>query len=208
MEFKGRYLIPAPAETVWAGLNNPEVLRQCIAGCERMEKTDPTHFSADATLKVGSVKATFKADIALVDLEPPRRCTLKGEGQGGVAGFARGEAEVLLEPDAGGTVLTYAAHAMIGGKLAQIGQRLIDSAAKQIADDFFLRFAATMGAEKTLVAGSIPDAPPPEPGRAASVRSAATPPNLRPGLAPEVWVIGLIAVIVLLLLLYGVVFDR
>lgn len=202
MEFKGRYFIPASADAVWAALNDPDILRRCISGCDRMEKTDPTHFSAAATLKIGPVKATFKANIALADLEPPRRCTLKGEGQGGVAGFARGEAEVVLTPDAGGTVLTYAAQAMIGGKLAQIGQRLIDGAAKQIADDFFTRFAEAVGSSIA------------QPAQIAAVETSPNdlareavpePESERRGLAPEVWVVGLIAIIAILLLAFGMV---
>ena len=144
MEFKGRYLIPASPEKVWNSLNDPQILRQCVPGCERMDKTDDTHFSAAAVLKIGPVKATFNANIALDNLDPPHRCTLKGEGQGGVAGFARGEAEIVLTPEGDGTALSYTAQAQIGGKLAQIGQRLIDGAAKQIADDFFVRFAAAV----------------------------------------------------------------
>ena len=97
-------------------------------------------------LKVGPVKATFKASLALENLDPPHSCTIRGEGQGGVAGFARGDARVVLAPGPGGTLLTYSANAAIGGKLAQIGQRLIDGAAKQIADDFFTRFGAAVAA--------------------------------------------------------------
>jgi uncharacterized protein len=209
MEFKGRYLIPAPAEKVWAALNNPEVLRQCIPGCERMEKADPTHFSASATLKIGPVKATFKASIALEDLDPPRHCRLKGEGQGGVAGFARGEAEVDLTPGDGGTTLSYTAQANIGGKLAQIGQRLIDGAAKQIADDFFVRFREAIAAlpasesesETATVAMPEPVLPPVE-----TVRLA--PDEPRTGLAPEVWVVGLIAIIASLLMIFGAIFPH
>ena len=207
MEFKGRYLIPAPAEKVWAALNNPDVLRQCIPGCDRMEKTDPTHFSASATLKIGPVKANFKANIALEDLDPPRHCRLKGEGQGGVAGFARGEAEVDLTPGEGGTTLSYAAQANIGGKLAQIGQRLIDGAAKQIADDFFVRFREAIAAlpESEPVA-VIAAAPAPTPMPVEPVARA--PDEPRTGLAPEVWVVGLIAIIASLLLLFGAVFPH
>lgn len=202
MEFKGRYLIPASADAVWAALNDPDILQRCIPGCDRMEKTDPTHFSASATLKIGPVKAAFRANIALANLEPPRRCTLKGEGQGGVAGFARGEAEVELTPDPGGTVLTYSAQAMIGGKLAQIGQRLIDGAAKQIADDFFARFASAVGSSKLPSAQGDPVE--------ATVEGATHPAILEPeserrGLAPEVWVVGLIAIIAILLLVFGAV---
>lgn len=202
MEFKGRYLIPASADAVWAALNDPDILQRCIPGCDRMEKTDPTHFSASATLKIGPVKAAFRANIALADLEPPRRCTLKGEGQGGVAGFARGEAEVELTPDPDGTVLTYSAQAMIGGKLAQIGQRLIDGAAKQIADDFFARFASAVG--------SSTSSPAPVAAIEASPDNIAhqvipIPESERRGLAPEVWVVGLIAIIAILLLVFGAV---
>ena len=147
------------------------------------------------------MKATFNANIALENLDPPRRCTLKGEGQGGVAGFARGEAEVVLTPQDGGTELSYAAQANIGGKLAQIGQRLIDGAAKQIADDFFVRFAAAVA--------NVPDAAVETPMPAPEIAPQTTAPvEPRGGLAPEVWVIGLIALIAILLLLFGTVFNR
>ncbi len=206
MEFKGRYLIPAPPEKVWAALNDPDVLRQCVPGCDHMEKTDPTHFSAAATLKIGPVKATFKANIALEDLDPPRSCKLKGEGQGGVAGFARGEADILLTPGEGGTTLSYTAQAAIGGKLAQIGQRLIDGAARQIADDFFVRFREAVGsmpetgiAVEAATATAIPPA-----GEGKPV----APEEPRTGLAPEVWVVALIAIIAILLLLFGAIFPR
>ncbi len=198
MEFKGQYLILASPETVWAALNDADILRQCVSGCEDMEKIDRNHFRAAATLKIGPVKTSFKANIALDDFDPPRRCTLKGEGSGGVAGFARGEAEVLLTPEAGGTLLSYTARAIIGGKLAQIGQRLIDSAAKQIADDFFTRFQDAVAAKPAEApAERRPVAPEIEPASHAP----------RGGLAPEIWVIGLIAAVVILLLLFGVVFN-
>ncbi|HTW33421.1 MAG TPA: carbon monoxide dehydrogenase subunit G [Rhizomicrobium sp.] len=201
MEFKGRYLIPASPQKVWNSLNDPQILRQCVPGCERMDKTDDTHFSAAAVLRVGPVKATFNANIALDNLDPPRRCTLKGEGQGGVAGFARGEAEIVLTPEGDGTALSYAAQAQIGGKLAQIGQRLIDGAAKQIADDFFVRFAAAVaGAPEAVAETFVPPSEAPLP--------ADRPAEKRGGLAPEVWVVGLIALIAVLLLLFGVVFNR
>jgi carbon monoxide dehydrogenase subunit G len=201
MEFKGRYLIPASAEKVWIALNDPEVLRKCVPGCERLEKTDPTHFTAAAVLKIGPVKAAFSANLELSNLDPPRRCTLKGEGQGGVAGFARGEAEVVLTPQQEGTELSYTAQAAIGGKLAQIGQRLIDGAAKQIADDFFSRFAAAVAAQPEAIAEAAAEAPTPTP-------TVAPVEEKRGGLAPEVWVVGLIALIAVLLLLFGAVFNR
>lgn len=204
MEFKGRYLIPASPQKVWNSLNNPQILRQCVPGCERMDKTDDTHFSAAAVLKIGPVKATFNANIALDNLDPPHRCTLKGEGQGGVAGFARGEAEVVLTPEGDGTVLSYTAQAQIGGKLAQIGQRLIDGAAKQVADDFFVRFAAAVTSAPDEAVETAPAAPQPEPVQP----RVELPAEKRGGLAPEIWVVGLIAVIAALLLLFGVVFNR
>ncbi|HEX3754748.1 MAG TPA: carbon monoxide dehydrogenase subunit G [Rhizomicrobium sp.] len=210
MDFTGRYQIPASPDAVWAALNDPEVLKACVPGCQALTKTDESHFAAIATLKIGPVKATFKAAIALSEQEPPRRCVLKGEGQGGVAGFARGEAEVLLEPDGAGTLLGYTAKATVGGKLAQIGQRLIDGAAKQIADDFFSRFAAMLASP---VAIEAPDAETlvdtPE-FAAIAVSGAQDIPEMpkgdlerRDGVAPEIWVVGLIGVIVILLLLFG-----
>lgn len=200
MEFTGRYFVPAPPPAVWAALNDPEVLKACIPGCETLEKTDPTHYAARATLKIGPVKATFKANLEQSELDPPRRCVLRGEGQGGVAGFARGEAEVLLEAEQNGTALSYIARAVIGGKLAQIGQRLIDGAAKQIADDFFSRFAAAVVPAE---AGGAAEPDLSEPKIEAST-SAQTAPR-REGLAPEIWVVGLIGVIAILLLLFGLV---
>jgi uncharacterized protein len=202
MEFTGRYSIPASPERTWLALNDPEILRACIPGCERMDKTDPTHFSATATLKIGPVKATFKANIEMADLDPPQHCILKGEGQGGVAGFARGEADVRLAAEGTGTSLSYTAKATIGGKLAQIGQRLIDGAAKQIADDFFTRFSAAVaaGSQAPVAAADAGEATPDVPSPA----DKPAPPK-REGLAPETWVVGLIGVIVILLILFGVV---
>lgn len=206
MDFTGRYAIPATPEAVWAAINDPAVLKACIPGCEEIEKTSPTDFVATATLKIGPVKARFKGKVALSELDPPRRLTLSGEGQGGVAGFAKGNAEVVLTPEGDGTVLSYTARASVGGKLAQIGQRLIDGAARQIADDFFVRFSKTVA----------PTAPPsPSELSGDETQSAATDKSnsgssellasTRTGLAPEIWVVGLIAVVVILLVLFGAV---
>ncbi len=199
MEFAGRYVIPASPAEVWAALNDPQVLKACIQGCERMDKTDPTHFEAAVTLKIGPVKATFKGKVALDEMDPPHRCVLRGEGAGGVAGFAKGEAEIVLSPEDGGTALAYKAKASIGGKLAQIGQRLIDGAAKQIADDFFARFVNLVGTAKGAIL-------PQERGTIGveAEQTAAEEDARREGLAPEIWVVGLIAVIVILLILFGV----
>ncbi|MGD0190051.1 MAG: carbon monoxide dehydrogenase subunit G [Rhizomicrobium sp.] len=199
MDFSGRYSIPATPEVVWASLNDPDVLKSCIPGCESLARTDATHLTATAVLKIGPVKATFSAKIEQAEMAPPSRCVLRGEGQGGVAGFARGEAEVSLVPDEGGTVLTYSARASVGGKLAQIGQRLIDGAARHLADEFFLRFAARVMVAQD--AGTQVEAPPAEPVPAEITLSAAGP--NREGLAPEVWVVGLIGVIAVLLVIFG-----
>ena len=211
MEFEGRYQIPATPELVWAGLNDPEILRACIPGCEEISKTSPTDFLATATLKIGPVKARFKGKVALSELDPPKRCVLSGEGQGGMAGFAKGNAEVLLSADGNGTALTYTARANVGGKLAQIGQRLIDGAARQIADDFFGRLAAVLGAAAAETAAPV-RAPGSEADADATIaikgsssahaQSEAVP--RREGVSPEIWVVGLIGVVVILLLLFSV----
>ena len=148
MDLTGKYEIPASAREVWDALNDPQILAACVPGCDTFEKTGPADFTGSATLKIGPMKATFKGTLALSDLDPPRRCVVRGEGKGG-AGFAKGEAEVLLNEKNGVTTLTYTANATIGGKLAQIGQRLIDGAARQIADEFFGRFARVLTEGKT-----------------------------------------------------------
>ena len=209
MEFQGRYQIPAAPELVWAGLNDPEILKACIPGCEEISKSSPTDFLATATLKIGPVKARFKGKVSLSELDPPKRCVLSGEGQGGMAGFAKGNAEVVLSQDGSGTTLSYTAHANVGGKLAQIGQRLIDGAARQIADDFFGRFAAVLSAAAadTAVAAAVPEgmvamAVATEASSSAHAQSEPVP--RREGVSPEIWVVGLIVVVVILLLLFSV----
>jgi uncharacterized protein len=196
MEFTGRYLIAAAPQRVWEGLNDPAILKTCIPGCEQLDKTSPTDFVATARLKIGPLSALFKGKVTLSDLDPPKRCRLTGEGQGGVAGFAKGGAEVVLSPEGEGTALTYNASASVGGKLAQIGQRLIDGAAKQIADDFFKRFAAALEGP-TL-------APDPDVEQATALHQGPPVAKKRSGLPWTIWVAGLIAGIVILLLLFAV----
>ena len=208
MDFSGRYIIPALPEVVWNGLNDPDVLKACIPGCEQIEKTSATDFVATATLKIGPVKATFKGKVSLSEMDPPKRCVLTGEGQGGMAGFAKGNAEVRLEPTTSGTALTYTARATVGGKLAQIGQRLIDGAAKQIADDFFSRFAARLSAAPAESSGEVQptleaEAQSPS-ARTETIDRVADDPSHRDGVGAQIWVVGLIAVVVILLLLFGV----
>jgi len=146
MTMTGEYQLPAPREEVWAKLNDPDVLKSCIPGCEQLDKLSETEFQAVATTKIGPVKARFKGKISLSDLDPPNGYRISGQGDGGVAGFAKGGATVTLKPiDGGGTLLTYTVEAQIGGKLAQLGQRLINGAAKKVADDFFKGFVAAVG---------------------------------------------------------------
>ena len=144
MTMSGEQQLPAPREKVWAKLNDTEVLKACIPGCETLDKISDTEFMAVATNKIGPVKATFKGKVTLSDLDPPNGYKISGEGDGGIAGFAKGGASVTLTDKDGGTLLTYNVEAQIGGKLAQLGQRLINGAAKKLADDFFAKFAAAV----------------------------------------------------------------
>ena len=144
MEMTGERRIPAPRQRVWERLNDPETLKQCIPGCETIEKVSDTEFTARLKAKVGPVSATFNGKVTLSDLDPPAGYTISGEGTGGVAGFAKGGAKVTLEEDGAETVLRYGAQGQVGGKLAQIGSRLIDATARKLAEDFFSRFVTVM----------------------------------------------------------------
>jgi carbon monoxide dehydrogenase subunit G len=144
MTMSGEQQLTASRERVWAALNDPEVLKACIPGCESLEVTGDNEFSAVATNKIGPVKARFKGKVRLTDLDPPNGYKISGEGDGGIAGFAKGGATVALADKDGGTLLTYNVEAQIGGKLAQLGQRLVNGAAKKLADDFFAKFAAAV----------------------------------------------------------------
>jgi len=144
MTMNGQVQLAASRELVWAKLNDPEVLKGCIPGSEQFERVSENEFQAVATVKVGPVKARWKGKVRLSDLDPPNSYRISGEGEGGVAGFAKGGAKVSLSDKDGGTLLTYDVEAQIGGKLAQLGQRLINSAAKKTADDFFVKFAAAV----------------------------------------------------------------
>ena len=149
MTMSGEQQLPASRETVWAKLNDPEVLKACIPGCQSLEVTGENEFLAVATNRVGPVKATFKGKVRLTDLDPPNGYKIVGEGEGGVAGFAKGSADVRLSDKDGGTLLTYNVDAQIGGKLAQLGQRLINGAAKKIADEFFKNFATAVSQQSS-----------------------------------------------------------
>jgi uncharacterized protein len=144
MTMKGEVQLAAPCEVVWTKLNDPEVLKQCIPGCEELNKVSDTEFQAVATIKIGPVKAKFKGRVHLSDMDPPNGYKISGEGEGGVAGFAKGAAVVKLAEKDGGTLLSYDVESQIGGKLAQLGQRLVQGTAKKLADDFFSKFATAV----------------------------------------------------------------
>ena len=144
MTMSGEQQLTASREKVWAALNDPAILKACIPGCETLDVTGENEFSAVATNKIGPVKARFKGKVRLTDLDPPNSYKISGEGDGGIAGFAKGGATVALSDKDGGTLLTYNVEAQIGGKLAQLGQRLVNGAAKKLADDFFTKFAAAV----------------------------------------------------------------
>jgi carbon monoxide dehydrogenase subunit G len=199
MDMTGEYRIPAPRETVWRALNDAEILKQCIPGCETVDKVSDTEFTARVAIAVGPVKAKFSGKVALADLKPPESYTISGEGQGGVAGFGKGSATVRLEAEAPAvTMLRYTAQASVGGKLAQIGTRLVDATARKLADEFFGKFAAVVGA-------------PAEPAAAPAAAAASTvatpetapattaPATSRPALSQKIWIPLLIVVIGVLL---------
>jgi uncharacterized protein len=144
MTMIGEQKISAPKQTVWEKLNDPEVLQSCVPGCETLEVVGKNEFRAIATNKVGPVKVRFVGKVKLADIEPPHSYKILGEGEGGLAGFAKGSAEVTLVAIDEGTLLRYTVDAQIGGKLAQLGQRLINGAAKKMADEFFIRFSKSI----------------------------------------------------------------
>jgi uncharacterized protein len=166
MEMSSTRIVNAPPETVWNALNDPDVLKDSIPGCESFTRESDSQWRAVVATKVGPVAARFSGKVQLADVIPPTSYTLKFEGQGGTAGFANGEAKVLLAPaDAGRTALSYSAKAQVGGKLAQIGSRLVDGAAAKMADDFFARFAERVAPHADDVAPPMPaPAPMPRPG--------------------------------------------
>jgi carbon monoxide dehydrogenase subunit G len=149
MTMKGEVTLPADRATVWAALNNPEVLKASIPGCQDLEKISDTAFQATAKVSVGPVRATFKGGVTLADLDPPNAYTISGEGQGGVAGWAKGGAKVRLEDIEGGTKLVYDVEASVGGKIAQLGGRLVNGVAKKYADEFFANFAKILSPAET-----------------------------------------------------------
>lgn len=187
MEMTGEQRIPLPQQQVWDALNDPEILKACIPGCESIEKVSDAEYKVAVTAAVGPVKAKFNGKLLLADLNPPNSYSLAFEGSGGAAGFGKGNAQISLAPDGGGTLLTYKATATVGGKLAQIGSRLIDGVAKKMSDDFFSRFnKAVTPAEEAVTQPPAAAAP----GKAA-------------GVPAWVWAAGGIVVLLILLYLLG-----
>jgi carbon monoxide dehydrogenase subunit G len=175
MDMTGERRIPAPRQTVWEALNDPEVLKASIPGCESLEKLADDKMKATATVKVGPISARFTGNVQLTDIDAPNGYRISGEGQGGVAGFAKGGADVALTDDGADTLLRYHVNAQVGGKLAQLGGRLIDATAKQMADAFFDRFSRQVQG-LSPVAGAAPGS---SPGPGAS-----PPPGYVPGVEP------------------------
>jgi uncharacterized protein len=151
MKMSGEEIIPASIETVWNALNDPDVLKQCIPGCESITKTSPTEMTARVVAKVGPVKAGFNGSVKLKDLKPPHSYRIEGKGEGGLAGFATGGASVHLETVPEGTMMTYDVDAQVGGKMAMLGSRLIDSTARSLAGQFFEKFAEVAASMKPAV---------------------------------------------------------
>jgi hypothetical protein len=204
MDMTGERRIPAPRETVWQALNDPEVLKASIPGCESLEKLSDTEMKATAAVRIGPISARFAGNVQITDIDPPVGYTIGGEGQGGVAGFAKGGARVHLADEGQGTLLSYEVHAQVGGKIAQLGARLIDASARQMADAFFDRFSAQVAppaAAAAPVAAAQAD-----PRRAPSpLPSAIGPLALVPrepfGLPLVAWIGGVIYLFILILIL-------
>lgn len=147
MDISGSYLLPCSQQRAWEALNDTELLKASLKGCERLERTSDTEFSGVVATRIGPVSARFSGTMKQTGIDAPRGCDMQFEGQGGVAGFAKGNARVTLTPEGNGTRLDYVADAQIGGKLAQMGARLVEGTARSMADDFFGKFAAALGGE-------------------------------------------------------------
>lgn len=186
MEMNGEQRIPLPQQRVWEALNDPETLRACIPGCESIEKVSDTEYKVAIVAAVGPVKAKFSGKLTLADLNPPNSYSLAFEGSGGAAGFGKGGAQVALASEGTDTLLSYKVNATVGGKLAQIGSRLIDGVARKMSDDFFARF-------NDIVVAAAPAAP-------AETAQATLAPSTKSGMPAYAWVIG--GIVVLLALVY------
>jgi carbon monoxide dehydrogenase subunit G len=190
MHLSAEQTIAAPRHVVWQGLNDPEILKRCVPGCEVLERVGDDELLAEVVAKVGPVKARFKGRLQLSDMDPPRSYRIAGEGQGGAAGFAKGGAVVVLEEAGEKTILRYDVTASVGGKLAQIGSRLIDAAARKFAEDFFARFSAAVTPAAAMAAPAAASAP---------IAAA----EGEEGVRPVIWVPALIVIVLLVLFFWA-----
>ena len=217
MELTGEHRIPATREVVWNALHDPDILKDCIKGCESLQFVSDDEITARVKAKVGPVSATFDGDIFLENSNPPESYTLRGEGKGGVAGFAKGSADVNLAEDGDETVLTYHAKATVGGKLAQLGSRLVDNTAKKYAADFFSTLSDKLTADSeaaTAEAAGTAGAEPAEAPAEAAGAAAETPAETGRGTPPApggmggggttVWILAAAAVAVAALVLFAI----
>ncbi len=200
MELSGEQRIPAPRQTVWEALNDPDVLKQCIPGCQHIEKSGDNEFTAKVKAKVGPVNSTFSGKVELTNLNPPESYTISGQGTGGAAGFAKGGADVHLKDEGDNTLLTYQVNAQVGGKLAQLGQRLIQSTANKYASQFFENFKNVVTEGEAKPAEAEAEAPAAEKETEPAEASGA---EERGGVPTGVWIGGAVAVIILLLLIFA-----
>ena len=210
MDMSGERRIPAPRQKVWEALNDPEVLKACIPGCDSLEKIGENDLKASAGLKIGPITAKFTGKVTLSDIDPPNGYTITGEGQGGVAGFAKGGAHVKLADDGDATLLTYDVKAQVGGKIAQLGARLIDATAKQMSDQFFDRFTAALTpppapapVEAAAATSTITDVPDSALRPVPSLPVTALVPRQIFGLPPTAWAGIVLAIILLVALALG-----
>ena len=195
MDMSGERRIPASRETVWAALNNPDILKASIPGCESMEKLGDNELKATAAVKIGPIAARFTGRVNLLDLDPPNSYRIEGDGAGGVAGFAKGGAVVRLTTDGSDTVLSYDVKAQVGGKIAQLGARLIDATAKQMADAFFNNFS---NAVQALNAPATEEAAAPAPAAQAQLSIC----DLIPSEIAGIPIVGWIGIVIFLPILY------
>jgi carbon monoxide dehydrogenase subunit G len=201
MDMTGERRIPAPRQVVWQKLNDPEVLKASIPGCESLEKLSDTDMKATAAVKIGPMSARFTGTVHLSDIDPPNGYTISGDGQGGI-GFAKGGAKVRLDEADGATTLRYEVNAQVGGKMAQLGARLIDASAKQMADAFFDRFSAQVAPPPTAtaVAASMSDVRPTSPPPSA-ISPFALVPREPFGLPLVAWIGGAVYLFIVILIL-------
>ncbi len=196
MEMQGQRQLAVTQQQAWDALNDPTVLKQCVAGCDVFDATDDTHFNVGMALKIGPVSAKFSGKIELTEVQEPNQYQLNFEGQGGAAGFGKGNSKVVLTPNEQGTLLDYTVNAQVGGKIAQLGQRLIDGVSKSMADDFFKRFEAVLQERYPAASAtdnSLADGGPAESGDKTGATSA-TPTKVGRAVPAWVWLVLGIAV--------------